>query len=597
MVDTFKSFFLACCVLLGSLSQDIFATEQVPATDIAVLIDVSGSMKQNDPHNLRIPAVTLFINLLPVGTKAGIWLFAENTSVLIASGEVNAQWKKQALDAVAKIHSRGQFTHIETALQTATQAWLTKSLGEARNVLLLTDGVVDVAKDRQQNVASKQRILTELLPKIQQTGAHIQTIALSKQADSDLLKKLAFSTQGWSEMVESAQQLERIFLKMFKQAVPQDSVPLVGNKFKIDSSIKEFSVLVFRKPGTTTELLSADKQKITKESKSEQVHWMHEPHYDLMTIKNPVAGEWQILGEIDPDNQVMVLTDLKLNVNDVPIYKTGLTPLLFEAHFSDQQQLIDRDDFLNLINMHLQQTNSTGQLKEYPLQAVPNRKGYFQAIIAEPLAKERYTFKLLADGKTFTREITRNVAVIDSPVTLQSSVDPHKRQVTITLVPDTAVIDPATLTIKATIHQVMQPEGSLPVIKQGDAWQIILDAPPQGEQKVINFAATAKTKQGSTIEPELPPFLLDDHLFAPATHKPEPAKHAVEEKIAHPAPEHTETSHKTEEPPKSNAPDWPITLLITAAINIVFIALGFIGFRLQKQLAAKKQAHLLERLA
>ena len=33
--------------------------------DVRVVIDVSGSMKQNDPNDLRIPALNLLIGLLP----------------------------------------------------------------------------------------------------------------------------------------------------------------------------------------------------------------------------------------------------------------------------------------------------------------------------------------------------------------------------------------------------------------------------------------------------------------------------------------------------------------------------------------------------
>ena len=36
-----------------------------PRSDVRVLVDMSGSMKKNDPDNLRIPAVQLMSNLLP----------------------------------------------------------------------------------------------------------------------------------------------------------------------------------------------------------------------------------------------------------------------------------------------------------------------------------------------------------------------------------------------------------------------------------------------------------------------------------------------------------------------------------------------------
>ena len=45
--------------------------------DVRLVIDVSGSMKQNDPNNLRQPAVELLVQLLPEGSKAGVWTFGK----------------------------------------------------------------------------------------------------------------------------------------------------------------------------------------------------------------------------------------------------------------------------------------------------------------------------------------------------------------------------------------------------------------------------------------------------------------------------------------------------------------------------------------
>ena len=45
--------------------------------DVRVLIDISGSMKKNDPNNLRIPAVNLLTEIIPDGARAGVWTFGQ----------------------------------------------------------------------------------------------------------------------------------------------------------------------------------------------------------------------------------------------------------------------------------------------------------------------------------------------------------------------------------------------------------------------------------------------------------------------------------------------------------------------------------------
>ncbi|HHZ88741.1 MAG TPA: hypothetical protein EYN61_07030, partial [Chromatiaceae bacterium] len=53
----------------------LVAAQAAPVPDVRVVVDISGSMKKNDPQNLRVPAVRLLVSLLPQGTQAGIWTF------------------------------------------------------------------------------------------------------------------------------------------------------------------------------------------------------------------------------------------------------------------------------------------------------------------------------------------------------------------------------------------------------------------------------------------------------------------------------------------------------------------------------------------
>ena len=140
--------------------------------DVRILIDVSGSMKANDPKNLRIPAVRLVAELMPFGAIAGIWTFSERVEQLIAAGTVDSQWKSAALEATKRIHSRGQFTDVEAVLAAATRDWDAADGADVqRHVILLTDGVVDVSKQVAESTASRRRILGPGLARIKSYGA------------------------------------------------------------------------------------------------------------------------------------------------------------------------------------------------------------------------------------------------------------------------------------------------------------------------------------------------------------------------------------------------------------------------------------------
>ncbi len=118
-----------------------------PAYDFRVVIDVSGSMKETDPQNLRVPALKLINGLIPSGSRAGVWTFGKYVDMAVKWGKVNDSWRSQADLGAEKIHSNALLTNIESALARARVGW-DRADGKTRRILLLlTDGKVDVSRD------------------------------------------------------------------------------------------------------------------------------------------------------------------------------------------------------------------------------------------------------------------------------------------------------------------------------------------------------------------------------------------------------------------------------------------------------------------
>src|SRR5690606_18260597 len=95
-----------------------------------------------------------------------------------------------------------------------------------KSIILLTDGMVDIDKDGERNRKEWRRIVDEVLPRLKDAGFTIHTIALSDNADSNLLGKLSLSTDGIAEVAHTADDLMKIFLKAFDAAAPAEQVPL-----------------------------------------------------------------------------------------------------------------------------------------------------------------------------------------------------------------------------------------------------------------------------------------------------------------------------------------------------------------------------------
>ena len=588
---------LCICFLFCQIS---YAAEskQNSEDELQILIDVSGSMKHTDPNNLRIPAVKLLINLLPDGTKAGIWLFAQKTEALVETGIVNKQWKTKALKKIKQIHSRGLFTNIEDAIQTSAQDWFNSSSKQKRNMILLTDGMVDISKDIMQSAESRERVMVDQVPLLQQVGAKVYTIALSENADTELLNKLAFDTNGWFETAQSATQLQKVFFKMFKKAVPLDSVPLKGNLFNVDASIKEFSVLVFKAVNASaTQLVMPGKTIISSADNIDNVSWLNEKNYDLVSIKKPEAGEWKIVAEMDPDNQVMIVTDLKFQLDDIPSHISKNESFELMAYFTDQQQLISREDFLSLIDISIEQMDGEGNKNKWKMMPVAGKEGLFSKTIDAVLAKGRYTITVVADGKTFERESVLTIEVVDSPVVVETDVNQNERTVRLTLIPDQAILNTEMMTIQATITQSGKDAEIQTVDKKQGQWQLEVNAPAEGRKKIVNFSIMARTVQGNSVSPDIKPVVIDDSLFAKVVSEPviKPIEEKkVEEIVEDESNEEVEETVKTVE--EKEPVNWVKTSAIVIGINIVLISVIFFLFKYTKKKALDKQAQLLDRL-
>ena len=122
--------------------------------DIRLIVDISGSMKQNDPSNNRKASVELLLNMMPDGYYSGVWTFGKFVNMLIPLGEVNQKWKGFGFKQLHEIRSIAQFTNIEDAINRASYGWKEPGPDGKRHIILFTDGLVDISKKDALNQAS-----------------------------------------------------------------------------------------------------------------------------------------------------------------------------------------------------------------------------------------------------------------------------------------------------------------------------------------------------------------------------------------------------------------------------------------------------------
>lgn len=460
-----------------------------PVTDLRVAIDVSGSMKHTDPDNLRRPALKLLTGLMPEGTRAGVWTFGQYVNMAVPHGSVDARWKAKARREADRIHSRGLYTNIEAAMEKAAFNWQTADPDYNRHLLLLTDGQVDVGDNDAEDRASRQRILESLLPRLQQAGVRIHTVGLSEEVDRELLRTLSAASGGWYEETRDSEALQRLFLRLFDKTIPVQRLPLSNNQFQVDDQIEEMTLLVFRREGDPPLSIETPKQQQWREDEHPQtVRWYAEDDYDLVTVDRPQSGQWILHSRTDPDNRVMVVTDLDLQLAPLPDAMLAHDDLSVNAWLSEGGQRLGDREFLRLVEFNMTTAAIDGvEQKRYSMEEVKTG-GTYEHALTDKLAPGKHTLRVRAASQTFEREQLHHLRVYREPMQVTLS-EQDSGGYQLTVAPALALFEPDSISV--TVHagqdEIIEPE-ALP----DDQWQAELPQVLAGQPLTIELQATRR---------------------------------------------------------------------------------------------------------
>jgi len=584
------------------------AAEKQVKPDVRLLIDISGSMKKNDPNNLRIPALQLVTNLLPAGADAGVWAFGRYVNMMVPLAQVDSNWQNKATLTAKKINSAGLYTNIGGVLEKASYGWSKPDPGEKRSMILLTDGMVDISKDPEVNRKERDKILNRILPKLVKAGVSIHTIALSQNADHELLKALSTQTDGWYQAVDSAEELQKVFLKIFEQSTERDSLPLTDNRFNVDASIEEMTILVFKEsPLDQTKLVSPDGNSLEQANKDGSVRWFTTAGYDLITVKSPQTGEWGIDAKIDPDNRVMVVSNLGLKVSKVPNNLLAGEAINYEVSLLEEGEKITKSDFLNLVEAKLIQ-NKDGQTSRLAMFFDGGEHAFKQNFFTDGFEG---VLDLTLEIKSPTFERTRNHAinVYGSPLTHQITMAEEgqpSHQLQFNVRED--IVQEDTLTVSVS---VTYPDGEKQFTALEDITKPLeLRAIPAGGKYTLNLDIKGKSILGRdfSVSPAPiefnaePTFAYLETLAKEQESKSEPEKkeepQKEEPKTEEPVKEEAKKETEEEAPPETTeeATDWTIWLYIGLGANLLLGVLGFFGWKLIKKKNHQSSALMADQL-
>ena len=551
--------------VIGLLPSKLLGVEK--SDDIRIVVDVSGSMKKTDPSNLRIPALKLLNGLIPNGSQAGVWTFGRYVDMTVKWGKVDDTWRKRADKGAKQIHSNGLFTNIESALERASSGWKEPDPNTRRSIILLTDGQVDISKHAEKNKQSRQAILDKGIRALKQKSVKVHAVALSGQTDEALLKQLALETGGSFEVAKTAKELQKLFFRMFERATEPDTVKLEGNQFSVDKSVKEMTLLFFRKPGGKSTRLFPPEGKVMSTRSPEKSVWRSEDGYDLITIKKPVTGLWKFEADLDPDNRLMVVTDLKLKLDPLPAYLMPQEAISFAAELHNKGKKIKKNSFLRFVEFSLIHVDPEETENKLKLEHTKDRKkkGQYGQSFTQGLAEGSHSFVISADSRTFNR--SRRVMIeVRWPVAVKIKPEDEPGNYSLFIKAREEYIKPDGLI--PTVSLISPDEQQEPVIMKParGGWLGTLKTGQNGlYQALVNIKA--ETKSGEKIQIDLGKFPVVGVFKESVANNGDLTAKNIE-----PVEEMSEVAELTQ---PSDQPDWMFISILAGLANL---GLGIAGF-------------------
>ena len=373
--------------------------------DVVLVMDSSGSMKKTDPLSLRIPAAKMFISLLDANDRAALISFSDRSYPVSYLAPLDSEGNKAALlTAADRITSRGLYTNLYEALKGGLDVLSMGGKTERPGIIILmSDGMMDTG-DADEDRRLTGRIENELARALMDNHIRVFTIAFTEQSDTGLLRKISKRTGGFFNLALTDKDFHMIFASIFENIKSPDMLPVTGNGFFIDKSIEEVTIIANKgSPDTKIRLNSPGGQSYTYNKKKEgaDIKWFVSNNFDMITIKNPAEGRWEILFSTGENNKVYIITDLSLRTNFDRLYVAYGKPADIDVWLEKDGQPITEEDILEKIDFYIELTLPDG--KTMKLKAFNRGNGMFQRRIAS-FSEGDYRLRIVAKGMTFERQ-------------------------------------------------------------------------------------------------------------------------------------------------------------------------------------------------
>jgi uncharacterized protein (TIGR03503 family) len=383
-------------------------------TQFRVIVDASGSMLISDPDKLTSEALRLISNLAPEEKATlGIWLFGEEPRVLLPESIVNKATKSKLASYVNSYVTQDVKTDLEAIIRLLLDTPDSGNLAPEfnRHWILVTDGMVDISLDEAVNKASRDRILNELMARLEERDIHLHTVSMTGYTDKDLLESLSLRTDATHTEVAIPEDLLDTFDRIFTQASPSDELPFDGNQFVVDDAIDELTLVVFHDNGIQPHVVKPDGSLLSLVT-DRDASVAASDHYTLITVRKPDAGVWKVNNVDFERSSIRVITNLSSQATKIAPIVFVNEPIYSTVGLFQKNVIIKDDNILNLVTVKQTLVRLSGEQKETILSHdMARTNGQFKQRLEGISEPGNYELVSLLDGKTFSRQLSQYFTV------------------------------------------------------------------------------------------------------------------------------------------------------------------------------------------
>lgn len=273
--------------------------------DMIAIVDASGSMRKNDPDNLRRQALTMMLDRLGRRDRLGVVLFTDRGRVVAhpqTLGRANSPVRLALRKGISAIGAGGG-TNIGDALNQAVPL-----VADDRDTaaILLSDG-------QDGEGWQGENPLPPHVP--------VHTIALSSDAALPPLAAISGASGGIHEVARDSSELHRIFDNLFSASAQLETI-LMWEKLMTTGQTESVSFFVepdagelemtLAWPGSTASLRLEDPngRVLSVDDAVKAGQGVREATYCLASVPSPAPGEWKAVvhaDEMDPGGEVVSL--------------------------------------------------------------------------------------------------------------------------------------------------------------------------------------------------------------------------------------------------------------------------------------------------